>query len=758
MSSFNPNGKLAKGAVRCAHIDGVLPRKGEIRPSPNTKRLIVCCDGTWNNTNDNTDPASNVSRLSSAFARSCCSGMPQVIYYHPGAGTEKSKVAKFLGGAFGHGVPQDIAETYRFICDNYRPDDELFLIGFSRGAFTARSIAGMVCGLGFLNRAGIEQLPHIFHDYTHWSSWTRESQFNGDIHLQAFTLKNMEQNEQVDVLWKNIKSMRKSKGGHPAATTAWAGGAPGSSRGANDSQSQLSLESEVPAPPKLEVARSSRELKTELENDKRKLFRDIVAANRANEPDRAAKVAGFYRSLLGKHGLLMTSTRGQKAHSSLRPGFVASPSEIPVTYGIDESLTSHTKVAAGAPEGENGDEPEHFPMEGKVRAIGVWDTVGGLGIPKTPLTRSTRRAREMQFESLHVHSKVEYAFHAIALDEWRTAFQPTMWGKRENHDTKLRQVWFPGNHGNVGGGWEDQQIATIALAWMADQLTPLGVEFSRNEMERIFSSVSPEGKVLPWGMGTIYNPHGFTTYFDRAFNLLATPYRMLKKVSNHHAPRTPGRYRDDDNTTLLQETEEFVHPSVRIRYLYSGRGLDDHGIWDCRSLVGPGGYTLRPSSVDSIVARPGRSQTKGKTAYHCVVGTAVPYYGDVPKDRPKTFERMLVRVERPNWFRIGNALESLLPAPKQRWDWVSNSDGERRLEEEHLGVWEQKFIYVNDTLWKKQVASKNDAGTGADTGVGAQTEPESGGFVLRQGFTLPDGYPDKYSLFDVFRWENWDMV
>jgi len=56
--------------------------------------------------NDKVDPASNVSRLSGAFAQSCCSGMPQVVFYHPGAGTEQSLVAQYLGAIFGHGVPQ----------------------------------------------------------------------------------------------------------------------------------------------------------------------------------------------------------------------------------------------------------------------------------------------------------------------------------------------------------------------------------------------------------------------------------------------------------------------------------------------------------------------------------------------------------------------------------------------------------------------------------------------------------------------------
>ncbi|MBE3041436.1 DUF2235 domain-containing protein [Candidatus Bathyarchaeota archaeon] len=71
----------------------------------------------------------------------------------------------------------------------------------------------------------------------------------------------------------------------------------------------------------------------------------------------------------------------------------------------------------------------------------------------------------MRFASLDVHPNVDYAFHALALDEWRSSFGPTLWNRAPGNDhTELRQVWFPGSHSNVGGGFEDQQIATIALA------------------------------------------------------------------------------------------------------------------------------------------------------------------------------------------------------------------------------------------------------------------------------------------------------
>ncbi|KAL2130412.1 hypothetical protein VTI74DRAFT_6501 [Chaetomium olivicolor] len=140
------------------HIDCAHKALGD--QIPNKKRPVVCCDDTRNDTNG--------SQLSGAVAHKYCSSMLQIVYYHLGAGTVTSKVARFLGGPFGVGVAQDIAESYRFICDNYNPGDEIVIIGFSRGAFTARSVAAMVCALGFLNRSGLDQPSHIFNNYQTW--------------------------------------------------------------------------------------------------------------------------------------------------------------------------------------------------------------------------------------------------------------------------------------------------------------------------------------------------------------------------------------------------------------------------------------------------------------------------------------------------------------------------------------------------------------------------------------------------------------
>lgn len=63
---------------------------------------------------------------------------------------------------------QRVRQAYAYLCANYRDGDEIFLVGFSRGAFTARSVAGMISNLGLLTREGVEHFYPIFRDMQHW--------------------------------------------------------------------------------------------------------------------------------------------------------------------------------------------------------------------------------------------------------------------------------------------------------------------------------------------------------------------------------------------------------------------------------------------------------------------------------------------------------------------------------------------------------------------------------------------------------------
>jgi uncharacterized protein (DUF2235 family) len=115
------------------------------------KRLIVCCDGTWNRP-DHIDHGvaapTNVAKLSMALAELDSEGHAQRLHYQPGVGTRRWE--HLLGGGFGVGLSRNVQECYRFVVDNYEPGDTLHFFGFSRGAFTARSTVGVVRNCGIL--------------------------------------------------------------------------------------------------------------------------------------------------------------------------------------------------------------------------------------------------------------------------------------------------------------------------------------------------------------------------------------------------------------------------------------------------------------------------------------------------------------------------------------------------------------------------------------------------------------------------------
>ena len=115
------------------------------------KRLVICCDGTWNSPENTKLAASNVLRLARAVPPTAGDGTVQIVYYDPGVGSG-NLVDKLTGGAFGSGLSLNVREAYAFLVHNYEPGDALYFFGFSRGAYTVRSTAGFVRKVGILQR------------------------------------------------------------------------------------------------------------------------------------------------------------------------------------------------------------------------------------------------------------------------------------------------------------------------------------------------------------------------------------------------------------------------------------------------------------------------------------------------------------------------------------------------------------------------------------------------------------------------------
>ena len=133
------------------------------------KRIIICADGTWNQP-DQIDNATgrrhptNVMKVARAVRPKAADGTAQIIYYHEGVGTNGG-LDRITGGAFGDGIETNIRALYRFIVYNYEPGDELFFFGFSRGAFTVRSLAGLMNKVQLIPKDDDYYLPEIYDCY-----------------------------------------------------------------------------------------------------------------------------------------------------------------------------------------------------------------------------------------------------------------------------------------------------------------------------------------------------------------------------------------------------------------------------------------------------------------------------------------------------------------------------------------------------------------------------------------------------------------
>ena len=127
------------------------------------KRLVICCDGTWQKL-ENEYP-SNVIKITQAVKSIATGNIPQILFYSPGVGTDDYLIDKLGGGAFGWGIDKAIQNSYRFLCLNHEPGDEVYLFGFSRGAYTIRCLAGMIYNAGLLQRQHINRIHQAYELY-----------------------------------------------------------------------------------------------------------------------------------------------------------------------------------------------------------------------------------------------------------------------------------------------------------------------------------------------------------------------------------------------------------------------------------------------------------------------------------------------------------------------------------------------------------------------------------------------------------------
>lgn len=140
-----------------------------------------------------------------------------------------------------------------------------------------------------------------------------------------------------------------------------------------------------------------------------------------------------------------------------------------------------------------------------VKCIGVWDTVGALGIPLGIFGQVN--AGRHQFHDVTLSSHIEHAYHALSIDERREPFKPTLWEQQPNAVQQLEQTWFAGVHGNVGGGYADCGLSDNAFLWMAERATRAGLALDQEYIRKTICYGKWDG-VMRDSMGPPYTAFG----------------------------------------------------------------------------------------------------------------------------------------------------------------------------------------------------------------------------------------------------------
>ena len=334
------------------------------------KRLVVCFDGTWNDA-DNQAADTNVARIArSIHASQETDGVLQCVLYVRGVGTSGLDTEVIVEGATGLGLDDNIRSGYMFLAQNYLPGDEIFLFGFSRGAFTARSITGLLCACGLLKR---QQLGHL------GRAWT------------------------------------------------------------------------------------------------------------------------YYRT--------------PKPHS-------------PADFNSWAKTDSHADV--------------------RVKFLGVWDTVGALGIPGALFSMANHD--HYGFHDTGPSPVIEHGCHALAVDEHRSDFVPTLWTGAPVPGTTIEQVWFAGAHADVGGGYATRSLADIPLVWMAQKAETDGLALDWN-------CLPDKGKLQPLGPR-----HDSRTGVFIKDKLLPTLRRVCQR--DVHVPFNERLYVPMENGLVQPTLNEALSPSM----------------------------------------------------------------------------------------------------------------------------------------------------------------------------------------------------
>ena len=195
----------------------------------------------------------------------------------------------------------------------------------------------------------------------------------------------------------------------------------------------------------------------------------------------------------------------------LRLGAPLSIEQLYARYRLYNATTIRTLIADGLPKGPSIEEQWllKYSRPTKIKFVGVWDTVGSLGLPVWSMAAKVHKYR---FLDTHLRLDNENAFQALALDEHRKDFEPTFWtktvrtgqeGPANRPIDKVEQRWFVGAHANVGGGYASDPLAQRPLKWLMDKAAGLGLVFRDQvviDVSQVMPPVTNSYRDFAWGL------------------------------------------------------------------------------------------------------------------------------------------------------------------------------------------------------------------------------------------------------------------
>lgn len=362
----------------------------------NPKNIVLCSDGTGNS-GGKAGEGTNVWRIFRAVDVHLDS-LEQIAFHDDGVGTQSNKLLKIVGGATGLGLSRNIRQLYRDLVWHYDPGDNIFLFGFSRGAFTVRSLAGLIYACGVIDKTKCD-----------------------------------------------AKTLR----------------------------------------------------------------------------DRIDEAFGVYRQVHVKQ---------------------------------DRSLAQDFRDAHSLVNHRRGDDFSDDPHAIPIKCVGVWDTVGAVGLPIDELTDALDLLFKWNFYKHDLLPCILNGFHALAIDDARHSFHPEIWDERTKKDYQtIEQVWFSGVHSNVGGGYPKDQMAMVTLQWMMEKAYDCGLRYREDLRKQFEDEANVNGKLYDSrsGLSAYYRfrPRNIGEFLKAKLpargkpKIHASVFRRIQQTPESYAPANiPGNY------------------------------------------------------------------------------------------------------------------------------------------------------------------------------------------------------------------------